>query len=866
MSFERSNVKVVLITVFIGILVCVGIVIYGTHKKGNSVTYDRDKMLEQAHKFYQEGDVRKAISQMEYYCLNRDDVFDEEVELAGWYTELKDEANAVKTYKLAVGMAEYGENEISVNEPFYHVTSDTVSLKIEPVVGFTQNMELIFKGEDITPEGYDIGKVNGIRDELTDDKGCRTTPWTEVDKSKGSVILTGDMNCAVWQFMNANGEIENIEDLYFEEEEDDEEPTEAEGENVLCRVGSIEMTNRSYSIMEIPEDAVKCRVTYADESIDGRTFSDIRGIIMFYGKMLQGYSDSGASSCVLPDLTSGQTIVYEGGKWGLYVNDTYMQDLDIAPPAIYDGAGIFMQGDVCGKVIVEEKGERAVGNMDAEYGIEFSLSRGLSVGRRLGDAVGMHFDYFSGDDWAGGAGNDFDGAYPWSEMKLCNIIDTGQETVVVYQGQPGYSDEGALGNVMVEIPKFYVKRIQTDDTEQIWISGTEHEGYVLDPVFMDNGEEKDFAYIGAYQGVSVDGSLVSKAGLYPAVNMTYDEMRTMARSNGEGYRALGYNMYSAVQKLFLVETGCLDSTSLLAGEQDLYYYSQIKDYNNKNTAIAIQSVQGSNKIVVNDFYATEKLEEGSSVVFLNASDGWEALADAGGPNGTDEIEVKTDRKKRDDEEEDEGIEGGACREITSVEKDGGHIEINFDGDPIDIRAGETVIASYPSKTGKTNEITYCTGFIGENNGRHGFKYRNIENLYGGEMTMLGADSYIKDGTFYFTDGDGEESKLNAFIPEQNMGLDGGISEHNNTNDICIMKMSYDEEHPTVMIPVEFGASVYNYYGDYYYYKAADDEKEYYLCVGDPMNSKKAGGLFEMRAIIDSDEFARYYCGGRLMYR
>nr|MCR4806069.1 hypothetical protein [Lachnospiraceae bacterium] len=493
-----------------------------------------------------------------------------------------------------------------------------------------------------------------------------------------------------------------------------------------------------------------------------------------------------------------------------------------------------------------------------------SIERGISVGRRLGDAVGMHFDYCRDQDWVAGSSNDFDRAYPWSEMKLCNIISEGEERVVVYEGDPGFEYDGSNGNVMVEIPKFYVKRIQKDDKEQIWISGTEHTGYVLDPVFMDNGEEKDYVYVGAYAGVEEDGVLLSKADSYPCVNVPYEDIRSMARENGTGFREIGYNMYSAIQKLFLVETGCLDSSSLMAGEQDLYYFSLNKDYNNKNTGIALQSVQASNRIVVNDFSATEKLEEGSSVIFLNVTDGWEAMEKAGGPNGTDEVE-RDDRKKTDEEDETE-ITGGCCREITSVVADGGHIEICFDGDPIDIRAGETVIASYPSKTGKTGEINYCTGFLTDNNGRHGFKYRNIENLYGSQMVMLGADAYLKNGTFYFTDGEGEEQKLDAYIPEQNMGLDGGLSEHNNTNDICIKKMSYDKDNPTVMLPVEFGASTYSYYGDYYYYKPADDEKEYYICVGDPMNSKRGGGLFEMRAIIDTDDFARYYCGGRLMYR
>ncbi|MBR5359905.1 MAG: hypothetical protein IK123_03350 [Lachnospiraceae bacterium] len=69
---------------------------YGLNKRKNSITYDRTKMLEYAHKFHDQGDIRKAVYQMEYYCLNQDDVFDEEMELAGWYKELGDEEGALK--------------------------------------------------------------------------------------------------------------------------------------------------------------------------------------------------------------------------------------------------------------------------------------------------------------------------------------------------------------------------------------------------------------------------------------------------------------------------------------------------------------------------------------------------------------------------------------------------------------------------------------------------------------------------------------------------------------------------------------------------------------------------------------------------
>ena len=866
MRFDGSDVRYIVLIIIAGILLCGGIVAYGIHKKGSSVTYDKDKMIEYADKFYASGDIRKAIKQLEYYCLGRDDVFDEELKLARWYEEIYEEEKALKAYAEAVSMADYDDNDISVKNPFYHVNSTSVEFKIEPVVGFTKDVELVFKGENITSDAYDSGKINGIRNELTEDEGCRTTQWVEVDKSKGTIILTGDMNCAIWQFMNADGEIQNIEDRYIEtDEEGNPVNPEDEGENVICRMGSIDLRNRPYSKMEIPEDAVKCRVTYADESIGNRKFSDSRGVVMYYGNILQGYSDSGASSCKLPDLTEGQSIVYKDGKWSLYVNDSYMQDLDIDAPAIYGGAGIFMQGEICGRMVIDSGAESVIGNPDEEYGIEYSSSSGVTVCRRLGDAVGMHFDYCIDNEWVGTGVNDFDRAYPWSDMKLCCLgTDENGEFKVTYEGEPGFALDGSAGNVMVEIPKFYVKRVVDGDMEQIWISGTQHSGYVLDPVFVDTGVEKDHVYVGAFSGVEQNGVLYSRSGSYPVVNISYDEVRAMARQGGEGFREIGFTMYSAIQKLFIVETGCLDSTSIMAGEQDLYYYSQSKDATNKNTAIAIQSATGSNSIVVNSFSKTEKFEEGQSIVFLNTTDGWSAMEKAGGPNGTGQRENMPGEA---DSETGMEIVDGCCREIVSVSSMDEHIEITFDGGPVDVRAGETVIASYPSLTGKTSSIDYCTGCIKANDGRHGFKYRNIENIYGSQMMMLGADAYIMDGAFWFTDEMGMEQMLNAFIPEQDSSIDGGESKHNITNDICIKKMSYDAEHPTYMVPVEYGASTYSHYADYYYYKSSSEGAKYYLCVGDVMNSRRAGGLFDLRAIINSEEgWERYYCGGRLMYR
>ena len=68
MDFDRSNIKLVIVLLLVAALICGGIVFYGIRKKDNSITYDRDKMVEQAHKFYDRGELRKAVNQLEHYC------------------------------------------------------------------------------------------------------------------------------------------------------------------------------------------------------------------------------------------------------------------------------------------------------------------------------------------------------------------------------------------------------------------------------------------------------------------------------------------------------------------------------------------------------------------------------------------------------------------------------------------------------------------------------------------------------------------------------------------------------------------------------------------------------------------------------
>ena len=89
----------------------------------------------------------------------------------------------------------------------------------------------------------------------------------------------------------------------------------------------------------------------------------------------------------------------------------------------------------------------------AFYGVDFTGS--TSAGTRTGAAA--EFVFTPGTDTSAGQ-NDFDGVYPWAGMRrcCCTLNADGTVTVNAYKGQPGYIEDGTNGEVLVEVPLFYV--------------------------------------------------------------------------------------------------------------------------------------------------------------------------------------------------------------------------------------------------------------------------------------------------------------------------------------------------------------------------------------------------------------------------
>src|SRR5690554_3072282 len=227
------------------------------------------------------------------------------------------------------------------------------------------------------------------------------------------------------------------------------------------------------------------------------------------------------------------------------------------------------------------------------YGLEWNQT--LDTYQRLEDAVGM-VAITQGQ-------NDFDNVYPWSRMKRCNLDDNAN--VLAYFGDPTFKDDGSIGQVMVQIPKFWYKSEMFNEggnkIYRWWIADKELKDFKLHPAFVRNGVEKDFIYIGAYEGYENEGKLHSIAGVMPTSNKTIVQFRDLAQARGSKWFQQDFLTICAIELLYLVEYAHFDSqTKIGQGITDTSVYHQTgettqngnRSYGDPNNATVAMSYRG----------------------------------------------------------------------------------------------------------------------------------------------------------------------------------------------------------------------------------------------------------------------------------
>lgn len=814
LSMKGKKKKALIEMIVIGILLLSILLLMLLQEEQPATVSDR---LRAGQKCYAAGDWAGAIWHLRLYCQSEADDPDAYTLLGDSYLAHGQKELADAAYRQAARLQIPAANELNEQQRLLALGHevDQMIVQIEPAVRYTRGMTISFFGstENLAPAERIQGRVNRTKEALISDPGCRTTAWFPVRTEMKHLFLTGNFNCAAWQFRDAEGNIQLVDhNLDF------------------LALATVRFSSPTYDTVEIPENAVSARVMYMDASHVNAAM-DNDEIIIGYGTLPVGRSDTETYTYEIPDLLEGQYIRYEQDEWTLWDGEC-LKELDWISPEIHAGTLLAIDGELCGRVTVSNT-EPTIPQADPmlEYGVRFDIASGMAIGQRLGAARGMRFDCVIAGEWLHGSHNDFDNAWPWCGIRRCNIsvADDGSRTFI-YEGEPGFALDGSAGNVMVKIPRFYVKRAVCDGFEEIWVSGYAHEGYQLEPMFIGaDGQALDAVYIAAYMGAEQDERIISAAGTYPTLMLPYGQTLRMAENNGAGFSEASFLLYSALQKLFLVEVGTLDSSSVFAGDTVQCYFYDTEDVT--DSCLAAEDAVHANTVTLYDNHNTQKIVAGASVALLT---------DWGTYRSGNAIQ----------------------REVLTVSRSDGRVYVTFDGDPIDIVAGITAISGIPARTGKTDDLDYHTGTLSANDGHSSFRYRFIENLYGSALVMLDNDAYMEDGTFWYEMQNGSAVCLNASIAVQPTDL----SNYRIINESCVRTMTYDAENPTVMLPatVGNGASVHTGYGDYWMWRAPSDRR--YFLYGGAGDNGKAAGLFQYRAIVYSDETAHSFYSARIMYR
>ena len=413
-------------------------------------------------------------------------------------------------------------------------------------------------------------------------------------------------------------------------------------------------------------------------------------------------------------------------------------------------------------------------NSVPQYGVRWA-GTSSTVCERLGNAVGLIANAHKGSTQS--VRNDFDNIYPWSDIKTCNIDADGN--VLAYLGEPSFARDGTNGDVMVEIPKFYYRRIKTGTAEEFWICASKLPGYELHPLFIDNGKEVGKVFHSVYNASSFTDEtdnkvkLQSITGAQPRVRTTRASFRTYARNKGAVWSIEDISCVNALQLLYLVEYANTNSQPALgSGVASLSYAANHK---------ALEATTNGNTITISSEYKN-KYKLGRR------------------------IEIGTSQGVND--------KTTTPRTITNIttNEEAGQTTITFDGAPITIAVGNMMWNVAPLN-GSCDALNGKSGWLaGENNYTNGYadvNYRGIEGFHAKLFRFIDGVN-IKDRVVYYANSIAEyadgvyDGKYRA-VGYSNAEANGYISA-----------FGYDEKAPWIMFPSAIGGGAPTFIPDYYF--------------------------------------------------
>lgn len=469
-------------------------------------------------------------------------------------------------------------------------------------------------------------------------------------------------------------------------------------------------------------------------------------------------------------------------------------------------------------------------NVIYKYGVCRDIPSHSPVLTRVDDAAGLVAEAAVGDEIVR---NDFDKIYPWCDIKRCTLADDG--TVTSYFGDPNYTEDGSIGQVMVEIPVYWKAHYfnESGTKEYTYVSREKADSrYFIPKRFIDkNGNVLEKIYIGAYRVTwDKDYRAESRAGKEDILSRNFDDIKSACSDRGKNWHPYDIWDYEVIKDLFTIEFATLDSQSVMSGtvriiyEEPRAFWSSAEMWSKDDTSGLTETV-------------TSFVGEGDEPQFAVGQEVCIYAADTDSATG-----------------EFDTIEGNNAivrRRITAVEK----IELqwvnpdgvteyfpgclyHFDGEPVKVYADVQVNRSL-IRTGITNYINASSGELYGDDFKRPFRYRYMENIYCGyETTLFGA--LIKDGKYYVCENPAEYIKTVTDAYKQL-----GYSRPDETG--FISELGCDNEYPYVCLPAETGGASDKDYCDNFKKESGrvNPENSYILQLG--CGGTYDGGLFNIEA-------------------
>ena len=426
-----------------------------------------------------------------------------------------------------------------------------------------------------------------------------------------------------------------------------------------------------------------------------------------------------------------------------------------------------LQGDVSD---IKQK----ISNQSKVYGVKFTGSN--AAGIRTHDAVGMVANVGVDDQLVQ---NDFDNVSFYKRPRCLVYHDqSGNVRVMAYEGEPGFSLQGAIFAPYTEKAQVFYEQAPfywNGDLDWPQVTATPLEGFELAPMFKN---PTDKVYLPSYWLGLDNGKACSLSGVHPEYNSINGSMATARTYHTRAHlETMDARMSEYV--LQLVEFATRDVQNVMTGAMSNRYNAD---------DISILAEESTNRIVMANASADQYVV-GQTICIGTTKNGSNIAARV---------------------------------VITSIDVyDASNKAITFDGSPLNIPVG-AFTSSRAWRNGATDIVKASSGSpVSNSNGRYPCIWRSKVDpwamAYSGISDVLiqrigtgtPEDPYIynayklKDPTLY----------NNGVIDDNWVKVDYNLSP----SDGYVTQMGKDPKNPSVRMPIAVGGASTTYYASYYYF-------------------------------------------------